>query len=136
MGDQEAPNNWQNSDPDATILAPWSKRKQENEAEAFIPTQMSQSPDLGQPTTPIQDRPTEPRQRKFGRRRLLVVGGIEATAVAATAGGLAYMTVFNPTKPQPVPPTPTPIPGPHAFVAGKAVLNITGHCDIVNVVAW
>lgn len=134
MGDPEVPNNWQNIDPDATILAPWSKHKQQNEAEAFIPTEISQSPDLPMPSTPIQDRPT--RQRKFSRRQLLVVGGIAATAVAATAGVMAYMTVFNPTKPKSVTPTPTPIPGPHAFVSGKAVLNITGHSDIVNVVAW
>lgn len=126
-------NDWQKGDPEATVLAPWSKRRQENEA--FIPTEVSQAPELPLPAVQVQGSAAGPRQRKFGRRQLLI-GGI-ATATVAAAGGVTLATIFTRTNLlQLVKPTPTPMPGPRTFIAGKAVMNISGHSDTVNVVAW
>lgn len=72
------------------------------------------------------------------RRRKLIVGGIAAAAVIVAGGGLtaAYLNTQG-KKPQTnLVVSPTPAPGPKNLIPGIAMLNITGHSDIVKNVTW
>jgi WD40 repeat protein len=129
-------------DPDATVIAPWSKRRRELEIasmstevkpliseaseEGTIPTEVN-------PFVSVPIVPSRPQtQRGMGRRALLVGG---ATAIGIAGNGALAMALLRRTFPTSSPALPAI--GPVHFTPGKQpILRLTGHTDAVTNVVW
>ncbi len=146
-------------DPEATLLAPWSKRYVANQqtqlasppatsptdaayssvppyvayAEHSMPTPpLPMTNETGVPAT-IPTRPDSPEQpQKIGRRGLLI-GGVSAAAVVAVAGGTGLAAYIHS---QSASPKPKPIPGPHKLITGIPLLRLEAHTDAIWNVVW
>ncbi len=147
----------QDPDPEATLLAPWSKRYIANQETQLVPppiTSPSTTADAAyatvppytvwteysMPTPPIQttdeagtlpEHPDTPEQaHKIGRRGLLI-GGVTAAAVIAGGTGLAAYLHSRSASP-----ASRPIPGPHKLIAGIPLLRLEAHTDAIWNVVW
>ncbi|BCL81556.1 STKc_PknB_like and WD40 domain-containing protein [Ktedonobacteria bacterium brp13] len=143
-------------DPDATVLAPWNKRKQqaqllqqEQQAAAFLPQQQSdehasetavnqyeQSANIpgydpnfaAQPISMTGETEVElePAPKKGTSRRAFIIGGAAAVAVIV-AGGVSAPFIWKAIH---------PAPGPQELVPGKAMFLLTGHNRAVQDAVW
>jgi serine/threonine protein kinase/WD40 repeat protein len=144
------------SDPDSTLVAPWSKR-----AETGLTPPQFKTPagvlskttgDVSEvstgtpmtPPTPFQPQQLPPVEKqpitekklagRLGRREILI-GGVVAGALVLAGGATAATLVANsgPTSP---PTKPRPVFGPKKLVPGVPVLALTGHTGSVWMCRW
>ncbi|GCE02760.1 hypothetical protein KDAU_00890 [Dictyobacter aurantiacus] len=132
------------ADPEATLLAPWSKR-----AKANYPTQLSATRlDSMETVIPASDLPmirpgerplsTNPtggkveseevtnKQRTRIKRRAFLIGGVAALAMLAE-GGYLLSTFLNKQG---------QVGGPTTLIAGQALFKLTGHSKTVKNARW
>ncbi|GCE49484.1 serine/threonine protein kinase [Thermosporothrix hazakensis] len=140
------------TDPDATLLAPWSKRLSSANTAA---SRLFDIHARTQPTTDVPDSTTRDLLQETDtvtqhtrtltqnlldgshqklKRRTLLVGGATA-AIVTGAGGFALFRWYSQRQSE-VQPTPTPQPGPHHFIEGKQLLSLEKHLDEVREVKW
>jgi WD40 repeat protein len=145
-------------DPDATVLAPWSKRRRELEiasmstevkpfisesmGEGTVPTEVKPfiSESVGEGTVPTEVKPfisapnvpLQPRTRRGMGRRALLVGG--AAAIGIVGNGALAMTLLRQTSQMLSPGSPAV--RPVHFAPGQRILRLTGHTQSVTNVVW
>jgi serine/threonine protein kinase len=143
-------------DPDATLLAPWSKRWQEIPMQRSASLTPSQMPDIA-PTypsnsltdqstirtrsdmTPLRSIGSLPAIQKVEQtlshlsRRQLITGGIGAAVLLAGGATAATLLLSHSTgSARPAPPPP----GPRKLIPGMPLLSLAGHSDEVWVAQW
>ncbi|MBV9711225.1 MAG: PD40 domain-containing protein, partial [Ktedonobacteraceae bacterium] len=160
---QQKPAPASEEDPEATLLAPWSKRYL-----AIQPTQLASPPDAspaattdssysaispyaplaeyststpplqtaGEAITPdmtTQQRPYPPESSPKIGRRRLLIGGATTAAVVAVAGGSGLAAYIHSRTASPA---PKPIPGPQKLIAGIPLLRLEAHTGAIWDVLW
>jgi serine/threonine protein kinase len=107
------------ADPDATLLAPWSRRRVED-APIASPERESHTP--------------ETSRHMITRRALLATG---AGALVAAGGATAlYELLRSHAGPASTVSHPAIIAGPKKIMAGVPILSLTGHTQPVNIARW
>lgn len=145
------------TDPDATILAPWSKRLRDSGQFPPIPASTPQqgngvaadptrfppapapyttaAPMMNYAMGPAAPPPVTPTQQRALSRRQLLIGGT-AAAVVTIVGSVTAYTLLRAKPPAPGPLGTKPLPGPHKLIAGIPLLRLTGHVRAVWTAVW
>ncbi len=145
------------ADPDATLLAPWSRRRvedapssQQRISTSGAPSQSpSAQPAMNLPQLYPQNAPTnissaapvaspereshtpETSRHKITRRALLATGA--GALVAAGSATALYELLRSNSSPAPAVSHPAIIAGPKKIMAGVPILSLTGHTQPVNI---
>jgi len=146
-------------DPEATQLAPWSKRYIANQPTQLAP--YSATPPVANidqwstaspmdaallerststPAIPVSPETIPPpttqipeQQKKIGRRGLLLTG---ASATAAAVVGGTGLAVYLHSRATPPAAPPKPPPGPRKLIAGIPLLRLINHTGAIWNVVW